>query len=146
MKNPAGKGGVKKDKRQPLSTPSQNPFPAPRRPDQTVAAVLQLLQEQWPKCFAVLETRRRPLKVGIHNEILEALSGAVTQAELANALANAVAGAASIASKRIKAEAGWYSAPGLGSGAGFWVPSASDDLGDHYMTRRSGSTRSRWCV
>jgi ProP effector len=57
-----------------------------RRQNETVAAVIQLLQERWPACFAVLETRRRPLKIGIHNEILEALDGAITQAELRRAL------------------------------------------------------------
>jgi sRNA-binding protein len=59
-----------------------------------VAAVLELLVETWPKCFAIYEKRRRPLKIGIHLDILAALDGAVTPAELSRALrmytANAV--------------------------------------------------------
>jgi hypothetical protein len=39
------------------------------RPDETRAAIA-LLAETFPKCFAVFEQRRRPLKVGIHNDIL----------------------------------------------------------------------------
>lgn len=35
-------------------------------------AVIELLAETFPKCFAVLETRRRPLKLGIHHDIVAA--------------------------------------------------------------------------
>jgi sRNA-binding protein len=42
------------------------------------AAVPALLAERWPACFAIYEQRRRPLKVGIHRDILAALDGAVT--------------------------------------------------------------------
>jgi ProP effector len=57
-----------------------------QRTNQNIAAVLQLLAETWPKCFSVYEKRRRPLKVGIHQDILAALAGAITPAELSRAL------------------------------------------------------------
>jgi sRNA-binding protein len=47
-----------------------------------VSAALALLAERWPKAFAVYEGRRRPLKVGIHNDIAAALGCAITPAEL----------------------------------------------------------------
>jgi ProP effector len=57
-----------------------------RRPDAEIAACLQLLAETFPRCFAVYEVRRRPIKIGIHSEILAALDGAITAAELGRAL------------------------------------------------------------
>jgi ProP effector len=54
--------------------------------NQTVAAVIALLAERWPRCFWVWEARRRPLKLGIHKEIQAALDGAITQTELHKAL------------------------------------------------------------
>jgi sRNA-binding protein len=47
---------------------------------------LALLAETWPACFSVYEKRRRPLKIGIHNDILATLDGAVTPGELTRAL------------------------------------------------------------
>jgi ProQ/FINO family len=47
---------------------------------------IALLAERWPACFHVFERRRRPLKLGIHLEILAALDGAMTPAELTSAL------------------------------------------------------------
>jgi sRNA-binding protein len=49
-----------------------------RKVDPTVGAVLELLAETFPACFSVYEVRRRPLKVGIHTDILKGLDGAVT--------------------------------------------------------------------
>lgn len=54
--------------------------------DQTIGAIFELLAERWPSCFAIFEKHRRPLKIGIHNDILAALEGAVTEAELKRAL------------------------------------------------------------
>ena len=51
-----------------------------------VRAVLELLQERWPNCFSIYEPRRKPLKIGIHEEILKALAGVVAKDELRNAL------------------------------------------------------------
>jgi ProP effector len=51
-----------------------------------VAAVIELLAETWPACFSIYEKRRKPLKVGIHLDILAALDGAVTPAKLSRAL------------------------------------------------------------
>jgi ProP effector len=51
-----------------------------------VAATIALLCEQWPKCFALLEYRRRPLKLRIDLELQAALDGAVTPRELTHAL------------------------------------------------------------
>src|SRR5262249_34916946 len=39
----------------------------------TNAAAIALLAERWPKCFAVYEQRRRPLKIGIDADIMAAL-------------------------------------------------------------------------
>jgi sRNA-binding protein len=58
-----------------------------RRPrDTTVAAVIALLAETFPRCFSVYEGRRRPLKLKIHLDIQAALDGAITPAELHKAL------------------------------------------------------------
>ena len=51
-----------------------------------VMPTLELLAERFPACFSVYENRRRPLKIGIHLDILAALDGAVTPDELALAL------------------------------------------------------------
>lgn len=52
----------------------------------TTAAVLELLVERFPRCFAIYQLRRRPLKIGIRADLEVALDGAVTPAELALAL------------------------------------------------------------
>src|SRR5262245_24827903 len=58
------------------------------RPDHNeIAAVLALLAETWPKCFFLLEKRRKPLRTGIRDDILAVLDGAITPAELSAALA-----------------------------------------------------------
>jgi sRNA-binding protein len=49
-------------------------------------AAITLLAERFPKCFAVFERRRRPLKIGIHTDILAALDGVITLPELRIAL------------------------------------------------------------
>src|SRR5262249_39090219 len=45
------------------------------------------LAARFPECFAVPDTRRRPLKVGIDTDILAALSGTIRRTELIRALA-----------------------------------------------------------
>ena len=35
-------------------------------------AIIELLAERWPAAFSVFERRRRPLKVGVHVDILAA--------------------------------------------------------------------------
>jgi sRNA-binding protein len=57
-----------------------------KRPDATVGAVIALLAERWPATFAVHEFRRKPLKVGIFGDVVAAIDGAVTRAELGKAL------------------------------------------------------------
>ena len=37
------------------------------------AAVIELLAERWPACFFVYEQHRRPLKIGIRDDILAAI-------------------------------------------------------------------------
>jgi hypothetical protein len=54
--------------------------------DKNIAAVLELLAERWPATFSMYDNRRRPLKIGVHLEILAALDGAVTADELSIAL------------------------------------------------------------
>jgi ProP effector len=51
-----------------------------------IGALITLLAERWPKCFSVYERRRRPLKIGIHRDVIAALGDAVTAIELSSAL------------------------------------------------------------
>jgi ProP effector len=51
-----------------------------------VTTILELLAERWPSAFSIYEARRRPLKIGIHLDILAALDGAVTPGDLGCAL------------------------------------------------------------
>jgi hypothetical protein len=53
--------------------------------DPTIRAVLELLAERWPSAFSIYEARRRPLKIGVHLDILAALDDAVTADELGRA-------------------------------------------------------------
>jgi ProP effector len=45
------------------------------------------LAAKFPKCFAVPDTRRRPLKVGIDADLLAAFGGSIRRTELIRALA-----------------------------------------------------------
>jgi sRNA-binding protein len=45
------------------------------------AAALALLAERWPKCFSVYQQRRRPLKIGIRDDIMLELAGTMTPGE-----------------------------------------------------------------
>jgi sRNA-binding protein len=67
-----------------FSTPTADPGVSPGH--RTPAAALALLAEKWPACFQIFEQRRRPLKVGIHLDIMAALGDAVTSAEVKSAL------------------------------------------------------------
>jgi ProP effector len=60
--------------------------PAKQAHYDTAAVVLELLAERFPTCFAIHQARRRPLKVGIHHDILAELDGAITPQELGIAL------------------------------------------------------------
>src|SRR5262245_4040373 len=53
---------------------------------EAVAAAIMLLAELYPRCFSVYQGRRRPLKIGIHKDILTELDGALTPLELSKAL------------------------------------------------------------
>ena len=74
----------------PNKSPAESPA-AKRLPNPTVAAVIALLAERWPVTFSIREARRKPLKIGVHLEIISALDGVVTKAELSTALACYVA-------------------------------------------------------
>jgi sRNA-binding protein len=52
----------------------------------TTDAIIELLAETWPQCFSVYERRRKPLKIGIREDLLQQLDGAVTASELGAAL------------------------------------------------------------
>jgi sRNA-binding protein len=54
--------------------------------NQAATAAITLLAETFPRCFSVYEGRRRPLKIGIHKDILAAVDGALTPLELSKAL------------------------------------------------------------
>jgi ProP effector len=47
---------------------------------------IALLADKYPACFAMLETRRRPLKVDIHIDLAASLNGAMKPSDLHNAL------------------------------------------------------------
>jgi ProP effector len=59
---------------------------SPKARNPSIAAVIELLAETWPYCFSIYENRRRPLKIGIHHDILAALDGAISAEELEQAL------------------------------------------------------------
>jgi ProP effector len=50
-----------------------------------IHATIADLAGRWPKCFSVLETRRRPLKLGIHEDIAAAAPD-LDPTDLSNAL------------------------------------------------------------
>jgi len=50
-------------------------------------AVIAVLAAKFPKCFAVPDTRRRPLKIGIDTDLLAALGGTIRRTELIRSLA-----------------------------------------------------------
>ena len=50
----------------------------------TAEATIRVLAEHWPRCFFLLEKRRKPIKIGIHHDILA--TGLVSSAELSLAL------------------------------------------------------------
>jgi len=52
----------------------------------TAKATIELLAARWPRCFAVYQKQRKPLKLGVHRDILAALDGAVAPRDLNNAL------------------------------------------------------------
>jgi sRNA-binding protein len=56
------------------------------RDRKVIEVAIALLVECFPQCFAIYEKRRRPLKIGIHLDIRDALDGAITPNELSNAL------------------------------------------------------------
>lgn len=56
------------------------------RHKQAATVTLELLAERWPRCFAIFEQRRRPLKLGIDQDIAAALADPFTPDELKSAL------------------------------------------------------------
>src|SRR5262245_60157369 len=68
-----------------ITKPAQAARPR-RQPDPRILAIIELLAARFPACFAVFEQRRPPLKIGIRNDILAVLDGAVTVRELRDAL------------------------------------------------------------
>ena len=57
-----------------------------RRHDPTVEAVIDLLAELYPMAFSMYEGRRKPLKIGIRDDLNKVLDGAVTEIGLKQAL------------------------------------------------------------
>jgi ProP effector len=51
-----------------------------------VLAVISLLAEKWPWCFSIIESGRRPLKLGIRDDVLNALGGAISAGKVSAAL------------------------------------------------------------
>jgi len=68
--------------------------------NQAVTAAIALLAETFPECFSVYEGRPRPLKIGIHLDILAAVNGALTPLELSKALGAYCANSAYLRSSR----------------------------------------------
>ena len=52
----------------------------------TTLATIELLAEMFPACFFAFQQRRKPLKLGIHNDVLATLDGAITPKELSVAM------------------------------------------------------------
>src|SRR4051812_38508268 len=57
---------------------------------QRCTSVIELLAARWPQAFFVNEGRRRPLKLGIHLDIVREMRGQFTYDELATALGSYV--------------------------------------------------------
>lgn len=57
-----------------------------RRDCQTTDATIALLAATWPATFSIYERKRRPLKIGIRDEILAAIGGTIELEELTAAL------------------------------------------------------------
>ena len=87
----------------PNKSPAESPA-AKRLPNPTVAAVIALLAERWPATFSIREARRKPLKVGIHLDVMAAIDGAITRAELSRALGCYVANTVYLARLRVGAK------------------------------------------
>ena len=51
-----------------------------------ILAVISLLAEKWPSCFSMIESGRRPLKLGIRDDVLAALDGAISAGKVLAAL------------------------------------------------------------
>jgi sRNA-binding protein len=103
----AGDGGDRQansvgNGKQPANTPNN---PDKQRPDRRVVAepLIALLAERFPNAFVVYGPRRKPLKVGIYKDLLAALDGAVTPAELSIALAFYVGNVGYLRSMRVGA-------------------------------------------
>ena len=52
----------------------------------TVHATLELFAEHYPRCFVLHQIKRRPLKIGIRDDLLQAFDGAISASELIAAL------------------------------------------------------------
>src|SRR5262245_44698671 len=75
-----------------------------------ILAVISLLAEKWPCCFSIPERRRRPLKLGIREDVLAALDGAIAAGKVSAALRWYVSSpdcARSLA-RRSQWQAGWH--------------------------------------
>jgi ProP effector len=51
-----------------------------------IVAAVSLLAEKWPCCFSIPESRRRPLKLGIREDVLASLDGAIPAGKVSAAL------------------------------------------------------------
>ena len=55
-------------------------------PESTLESILELLREQFPKCFVRYPHPRQPLKIGIHKDVYAALAGVISRRKLHRAL------------------------------------------------------------
>jgi ProP effector len=55
--------------------------------ESTLESILELLREQFPKCFVRYPHPRQPLKIGIHKDVYAALASVVSRRQLHRALA-----------------------------------------------------------
>jgi sRNA-binding protein len=75
--------GVKPD------PPNALVWPLPSIPNPGASPIELLIAEferLWPTAFAVYEARRKPLRIGIHREVIAALAGKVPEEEVRHAL------------------------------------------------------------
>jgi ProP effector len=58
----------------------------PKPENSAMIAAIETLASRFPQCFAIYEHRRRPLKVGIRDDVIAAMAGVMSADEVASAL------------------------------------------------------------
>ena len=75
-------------KAKPAPTAAAAAAPRPRQPELSASAIGAMLIECFPQCFVLARDRKRPLKIGIHRDLIAAIP--------------------EVSPKRLRAALGWY--------------------------------------